>query len=517
LRKQFAFAHQPWKEIHMRRHNFSNRRGAVFLVTLALTACGGGGGYGGGGGGSSSGGSGTYTPPTQPSAPAPPTIGLEQPASAKANRTVPLTADVNAAGGVKSVEFLVDGTVVGTVNAAPFTFSWDTSTVTDGDHSVTARVTDNSSNVATSTATTYTVTNHPVIHVTLSADQIFPKPTSTATGEGDLTFDLISGAVTGGVTLSGITATLAHIHEGYAAENGGVLIDFVQDPADPNHWTPDSSEVLTADQIAFLLDGELYLNVHSAAYPGGEIRAQIIPDNIQVVFANMDGSQVVPAATTTASGLAAVTLNKDENEVSVHVSSTGADDATDAHVHVAAAGSNASDTLITLEKDPAKAGHWSAEDQPITSANHDAFDANNWYVDVHTPGAPDGAIRGQFVPNPAPPPPPPPAAPKLSDLQTEIFTPMCSGCHSGGGASLPSSMDLSSASATFAAWVNVASVQQSSVLRVKPNDADNSYVIRKLEGAPGITGQRMPRGGPFLDQATIDKVKAWINAGAQNN
>jgi len=27
----------------------------------------------------------------------------------------------------------------------------------------------------------------------------------------------------------------------------------------------------------------------------------------------------------------------------------------------------------------------------------------------------------------------------------------------------------------------------------------------------------MPLGGPFLDQATIDQVKAWIDAGAQNN
>jgi hypothetical protein len=504
----------------MRRHNFSKLRGAVFLVTLALTACGGGGGYGGGSGssgGSGSGGNGGYTPPTQPSAPAPPTVSLQQPASATVNRTVHLTADAAADGGIKSVEFLVDGTVVGTVNTAPYTFDWDTSAVTDGDHSVTARVTDNSSDVVTSAATTYTVTNHPAIHVTLSADQIFPKPTSTATGEGDLTFDLITGAVTGGVTLSGITATLAHIHQGYAAQNGGVLIDFVQDPADPNHWTPDTSEVLTADQIALLLDGELYLNVHSAAYPLGEIRAQILPDNIQVVFADLDGSQVVPATTTTANGLAAVTLNKDENEVSIHMSSTGVDDATDAHVHVAAAGTNATDTLIALQKDPATAGHWFAEDQPITSDNHDQFDDNNWYVDVHTPGAPDGTIRGQFVPNPTPPPPPPPAAPKLSELQTEIFTPICAGCHFGGGASLPSSMDLSNAAATFANLVNVASVQQSSVLRVKPNDADNSYIIHKLEGASDITGQRMPRGGPFLDQATIDKVKAWINAGAQNN
>jgi hypothetical protein len=425
-----------------------------------------------------------------------------------------LTADVTAAGGVKTVEFLVDGAVVGTTTTTPYSFSWDTSAVADGDHSVTARVTDNSNQVTTSSPVTFTVNNHPVIHVVLSADQIFPKPASTAMGAGDLTFDLISGAVTGGVNLTGINATLAHIHEGYAGENGDVQLNFVKDPADANHWTPDTTQVLTADQINFLLDGELYLNVHSAAYQTGEIRGQIIPDNIQVVFATLDGTQVVPAVTTTATGVAAVTLNKNENEASVMINGTGVDDATDAHVHVAAAGANATAALITLQKDATTPGHWFAEDQPVVSADIDQFNANNWYVDVHTPGAPDGAIRGQFTPNPTPPPP---AAPKLSDLQTAIFTPRCSNCHSGGGATLPSSMNLSNAAATFASLVNVASIEQSTRMRVKPNDADNSYIIHKLEGASDINGQRMPLGGPFLSQAEIDTVKAWINAGAANN
>jgi len=493
----------------MRAHNRYNLRGAVFLFTLALGACGGGGGYGGGGGG---GGGGAYTPP--PSGPAAPTVTVQPSASVKANRTTMLTADITAPGGVKSVDFLVDGTVVGTATTTPYSFNWDTSAVADGDHNVTARVTDNSNNTTTSSPVKFTVDNHPVIHVTLSADPIFPKPASTATAAGDLTFDLLAGKVTGGVTLTGINATTVQIREGYAGENGDVQLPFVQDAADANHWTPDPNQVLTADQINFLFDGELYLTVESAANPDGEIRGQIMPDNIQVVFASLDGTQVVPGVTTTATGQAALTLNKDENEASVMINSTGVDDATDAHVHVAAAGSNATTALITLQKDAADLGHWSVEDQPVASADLDQFKANNWYVDVHTPGAPEGAIRGQFMPNPTPPPP---VAPKLSDLQTEIFSPHCSFCHTGTGTTLPGSMNLSSAAATFASLVNVASVEQATRMRVKANDADNSYIIHKLEGAGDITGQRMPLGGPFLDQATIDKVKAWINAGALNN
>lgn len=58
------------------------------------------------------------------------------------------------------------------------------------------------------------------------------------------------------------------------------------------------------------------------------------------------------------------------------------------------------------------------------------------------------------------------------------------------------------------------SVEQPSVLRVKPGDPDDSYIIRKLEGAPAISGGRMPLGGPYLPQATIDMIRQWITDGA---
>ncbi len=111
------------------------------------------------------------------------------------------------------------------------------------------------------------------------------------------------------------------------------------------------------------------------------------------------------------------------------------------------------------------------------------------------------------------------AATTLTELQTLVFTPKCSGCHDGSnapGGALPGSQDLRSGH-VYASLVGVASLEQPAVLRVKAGDSANSYVVRKLEGAAGISGSRMPQGGPFLDQATIDKVKSWINSGAPNN
>jgi uncharacterized protein (TIGR03118 family) len=114
---------------------------------------------------------------------------------------------------------------------------------------------------------------------------------------------------------------------------------------------------------------------------------------------------------------------------------------------------------------------------------------------------------------------PAPAAVTLSQIQATVFTPICSGCHNGSnppGGALPGSQNLTAGN-SFAAIVGVASLEQPTLRRVKAGDPDNSYLIQKIEGLAGISGSRMPLGGPFLDQATIDQIKSWIASGAPNN
>jgi uncharacterized protein (TIGR03118 family) len=107
----------------------------------------------------------------------------------------------------------------------------------------------------------------------------------------------------------------------------------------------------------------------------------------------------------------------------------------------------------------------------------------------------------------------------LSQLQAAVFTPKCAGCHDGSapaGGALPGSMDLTAGN-SHGSLVNVASQEKPALMRVKPGEPDNSYLVHKLEGGPNIEGSRMPLGGPFLDQATIDDVRAWIASGAAND
>jgi mono/diheme cytochrome c family protein len=103
--------------------------------------------------------------------------------------------------------------------------------------------------------------------------------------------------------------------------------------------------------------------------------------------------------------------------------------------------------------------------------------------------------------------------PTLTSIQDNVFTPICSGCHTGGGGVLPASMDLTSLSLSFMNLVNVASVQNAGVDRVEPGDPDSSYLIRKIEGT-AATGLRMPPLGNALDQETIDAIRQWISDGA---
>ena len=102
----------------------------------------------------------------------------------------------------------------------------------------------------------------------------------------------------------------------------------------------------------------------------------------------------------------------------------------------------------------------------------------------------------------------------FKSIQENIFTPICTKCHIGAGA--PEGLQLDAAH-SYSLLVGVASTEQPSVKRVEAGDPDSSYIIRKLQGSPGITGEQMPFGGPYLPQATIDVIRQWITNGAQQS
>ena len=104
----------------------------------------------------------------------------------------------------------------------------------------------------------------------------------------------------------------------------------------------------------------------------------------------------------------------------------------------------------------------------------------------------------------------------LSTIQDEIFTPTCAlaGCHDSGSSSAGLVLQ---AGRSFDELVGVPSNQQPLLQRVSPGLPDSSYLLDKLRGAAGISGQRMPIGGPLLADEQLDGIVQWIEDGAEDN
>jgi hypothetical protein len=106
----------------------------------------------------------------------------------------------------------------------------------------------------------------------------------------------------------------------------------------------------------------------------------------------------------------------------------------------------------------------------------------------------------------------PPAA-TFADVYAIFTDAGCADCH--GGASPPQGLNLETIDTAYANLVGIAAREcTTGRLRVASGDPAASYLINKLTGVDMCSGQRMPRGGPFLDDATIDVVRSWIQAGA---
>jgi len=120
------------------------------------------------------------------------------------------------------------------------------------------------------------MSNVKTFHATLSGAQEVPKVATAGTGSADLKLDTSTKMLSWTVTYSGLTgpAVAAHIH-GPAAigANAGVLVPF----SDVGMSTFTGSAKLSDAQIADLMAGKTYVNIHTAANKGGEIRGQVGP------------------------------------------------------------------------------------------------------------------------------------------------------------------------------------------------------------------------------------------------
>lgn len=112
------------------------------------------------------------------------------------------------------------------------------------------------------------------LKATLDAKSEVPATTSSGTGTADLDYDAASKKLSWTVTYSGLSgpATAAHFHgPAEAGKNAGVAVAIPNATSSPVK----GEATLTETQAADLLGGKYYINIHTAANPGGEIRGQV--------------------------------------------------------------------------------------------------------------------------------------------------------------------------------------------------------------------------------------------------
>lgn len=224
----------------------------------------------------------------------------------------------------------------------------------------------------------------------LSGNQETTPVVSAATGSASFVVDSLSKALTGEVSLIGINASAAHIHTGTTGVSGAPIITLAVDNVSHKATVP-ANTTLTQAQYDDLLAGNLYVNVHSAAQPDGEIRGQI---GRIVVTANLNGEQEVPPTITPGAGTALFTVDPSTQTLSGRVNFTGVT-ATAAHIHPGAPGVNGAPAVtLTVAADTATV----PDGTKLTPAQLDELVAGKFYVNVHSAALAGGEIRGQLGP-----------------------------------------------------------------------------------------------------------------------
>lgn len=238
--------------------------------------------------------------------------------------------------------------------------------------------------------------------VVLSGSAERPNPVTT-TGRGSGTLSLNGNQLTFNIAYSDlpVAATAAHIHgPGTVDQAVGVMVSLApfNGGAFGTSGTLAGTVTLTPEQLAALVDGKTYVNIHTAANPGGEIRGQIAATQFVV---GLSGAAERPnPVSTTGAGSGRVTLV--DNLLSFNISYAGlSGPATAAHFHGPGTADQAVGVQINLA--PFNGGRFGTSGSlfgAVTLTPDQLAMVRNGllYANIHTAANPGGEIRGQLAP-----------------------------------------------------------------------------------------------------------------------
>jgi hypothetical protein len=258
------------------------------------------------------------------------------------------------------------------------------------------------------------VTLATALHFTVDLNSAQEVPVNATTGTGTGVFVLTPDRtqmdyVIAYQGLSGVLSAGGHVHVGVQGVSGGVVRAIAKsgDPAANvvrDSWkVTDSSQPLTSALVDSAVAGKLYVNFHTTANPGGEIRGQLILVGGTGFSASLEANKQVPPVTADGRGVAYVVLNSARTEARYAVTYYGLTGILSAGGHFHTGGVSATGPVIkgiASSGGPAAAtisGVWKSTDatQPLTLARAESLLAGKVYVNFHTAANPGGEIRGQ--------------------------------------------------------------------------------------------------------------------------
>ncbi|MBT2558507.1 CHRD domain-containing protein [Hymenobacter sp. ISL-91] len=238
---------------------------------------------------------------------------------------------------------------------------------------------------------------HLLFGAQLSGAQEVPAVATTARGTASFTLNagkdtlFISGSFTG---LSG-PITMAHVHNGFEGTAGPVVSNlFSMIRGNQLNGFLTGPDIAPA-KLDRYLRGAYYINIHTAANPGGEIRGQIKLEKDEQFVGVLSGDEEVPAVTTNAIGLGSFNLAQQQNKLKFRVVFSGlSGPVTVTHFHTGAIGATGP---VIVDLMPFLTGNVIEGEITPTAAFLTALNAGQIYINVHTAANPGGEIRAQLI------------------------------------------------------------------------------------------------------------------------
>jgi len=241
----------------------------------------------------------------------------------------------------------------------------------------------------------------------LSGAQENPAVMTSANGTGGIIFDPGTGGITGGVTVSGLTAASVGIFQAPSGSPTGnstiPAIITLSAAADGKTFFIPAGTTLTAGQITSLRAGELYFNVITAAQSAGEIRGQInLQGGVLAGVADMNFAQEFQPDVTctgiTTTGQGTVIVDRATGKILISYMTHNVTTANMAHIHTSLGAASNGNVRVVFTPTSTLAVPFDLS-APLTSQDILDFNADYLYFNIHSAndGCPSGEIRGNIT------------------------------------------------------------------------------------------------------------------------